>query len=78
MADLENVKEDVSGLGDWYVNTDKLEGGLKPIADGINAMGMKFGLWFEPECISETVISTVTSGLGDPDPGKTAEQKPYS
>lgn len=44
---------DVSGLGDWYVNTDKLEGGLKPIADGINAMGMKFGLWFEPECISE-------------------------
>ena len=44
---------DVSGLGDWYVNTDKLEGGLKPIADGINAMGMTFGLWFEPECISE-------------------------
>ena len=43
---------DVSGLGDWYVNTDKLEGGLKPIADGINAMGMKFGLWFEPEMIS--------------------------
>ena len=45
--------DDYRGLGDWYVNTDKLEGGLKPIADGINAMGMKFGLWFEPECISE-------------------------
>lgn len=45
--------DDVSGLGDWFVNTDKLEGGLKPIADGVNALGMKFGLWFEPECISE-------------------------
>lgn len=44
---------DLSGLGDWYVNTDKLEGGLKPIADGINAMGMKFGLWFEPEMVNK-------------------------
>lgn len=44
---------DVSGLGDWFVNTEKLKGGLKPIADGVNALGMKFGLWFEPECISE-------------------------
>lgn len=44
---------DLSGLGDWFVNTEKLKGGLKPIADGINALGMKFGLWFEPECISE-------------------------
>ncbi|NCB91723.1 MAG: alpha-galactosidase [Clostridia bacterium] len=45
--------DDLSGLGDWIVNTEKLKGGLKPIADGINALGMKFGLWFEPECISE-------------------------
>lgn len=44
---------DVSGLGDWFVNTEKLPGGLKPIADGVNALGMKFGLWFEPEAISE-------------------------
>ena len=44
---------DVSGLGDWFVNTEKLKGGLKPVADGINQLGMKFGLWFEPEAISE-------------------------
>lgn len=44
---------DTSGLGDWFVNTEKLKGGLKPVADGVNALGMKFGLWFEPECISE-------------------------
>ena len=46
-------ESDVSGLGDWYVNTEKLKGGLKPVADGINQLGMKFGLWFEPEAISE-------------------------
>lgn len=45
--------DDVSGLGDWYVNMKKLDGGLKPLVDGVNALGMKFGLWFEPECISE-------------------------
>ena len=44
---------DLSGLGDWFVNTDKLKGGLKPVVDGVNSLGMKFGLWFEPECISE-------------------------
>ena len=46
-------EDDVSGLGDWYVNTEKLKGGLKPVADGVNQLGMKFGLWFEPEAISE-------------------------
>lgn len=45
--------DDNSGLGDWYVNEKKLPGGLKVIADGVNALGMKFGLWFEPEMINE-------------------------
>ncbi len=39
-------------LGDWYVNTDKLPNGLGGLADKINALDMKFGLWFEPEMIS--------------------------
>ncbi len=43
---------DDSSLGDWQVNEEKLPGGLKYLADQITAMGMKFGLWFEPEMIS--------------------------
>lgn len=39
-------------LGDWNVNTDKLEGGLKTIIDYTHSKGLKFGLWFEPEMIS--------------------------
>lgn len=44
--------DDRSSLGDWYVNTNKLTGGLEEIADGIHKRGLKFGLWFEPEMIS--------------------------
>lgn len=44
---------DRSGLGDWVVNESKLEGGLKPIIDHVHSLGMKFGLWFEPEMVSE-------------------------
>lgn len=48
-----NRNSDRCALGDWFVNTQKLPGGLKALADSINAMGMSFGLWFEPEMISE-------------------------
>lgn len=43
---------DNSSLGDWYVNEDKIKGGLKNLVDRVNALGMKFGIWFEPEMIS--------------------------
>ena len=43
---------DDSSLGDWKVNEKKLPGGLKRLADEINSLGMKFGIWFEPEMIS--------------------------
>ncbi len=43
---------DKAGLGDWVVNTKKLPGGLKSLATAINRRGMKFGLWFEPECVN--------------------------
>lgn len=45
--------DDVSGLGDWVVNTEKLKGGLKPLVDRIHGLGLKFGIWIEPEMISE-------------------------
>ncbi len=43
---------DNCSLGDWYVNKEKLPNGLTGLAEKINAMGMKFGLWFEPEMVS--------------------------
>lgn len=44
--------DDNTSLGDWQVNESKLNGGLKYLADEINKLGMKFGIWFEPEMIS--------------------------
>ncbi len=42
-----------AGLGDWYVNQDKLPSGISGLAEKIENMGMKFGLWFEPEMVNE-------------------------
>lgn len=39
-------------LGDWFVNETLLPGGLKSLSEKINALGMKFGIWVEPEMIS--------------------------
>ncbi|MDK0849960.1 alpha-galactosidase [Clostridium perfringens] len=47
-----NRNDDKSSLGDWFVNEEKLKGGLSKLAKDINNMGLKFGLWFEPEMIS--------------------------
>jgi len=44
---------DDSSLGDWYVDKEKLPNGLKYLSEKIQEKGMKFGLWFEPEMISE-------------------------
>ncbi len=41
-----------SGLGDWFVNKEKLPNGIDGLAKKINALGLKFGLWFEPEMVS--------------------------
>ena len=43
---------DRSGLGDWQVNEEKLGGTLTQLIDRINGIGMKFGIWYEPEMIS--------------------------
>ena len=44
---------DLSGLGDWFVNEEKIRGGLGNLVKKVNDMGMKFGLWMEPEMVSE-------------------------
>ena len=43
--------DDNSGLGDWVVNENKIQGGLKHLVDEVNKLGMKFGIWFEPEMV---------------------------
>ncbi len=43
---------DKSSLGDWVVDSKKLPNGLKDLAERINKLGLKFGLWFEPEMVS--------------------------
>ena len=45
--------DDSSSLGDWWANEKKLPGGLGALATEINALGMEFGLWIEPEMVSE-------------------------
>ncbi len=46
-------KDISSSLGDWTVNEDKLDCTLTELVDEINAQGIKFGIWYEPEMISE-------------------------
>ena len=44
--------DDTAGLGDYQVNKKKLPSGLKGLSERINALGMEFGLWFEPESVN--------------------------
>lgn len=44
--------DDTTSLGDWFVDRSKLPGGLEDVAQRVNRLGMKFGLWFEPEMVS--------------------------
>ena len=44
--------DDNTSLGDWQVNEKKLKGGLKYLVDEVNKLGLKFGIWLEPEMIS--------------------------
>lgn len=48
-----NRVNDEKGLGDWEVNTDKLGTTLKELVDRVNHLGLKFGIWFEPEMVNE-------------------------
>lgn len=46
-------RDDTSGLGDWTVDRDVWPDGLGPLVERVTALGMEFGLWFEPEMINE-------------------------
>lgn len=45
--------DDNSGLGDWFVNTDKIKCGLPKLVSQVNDLGLKFGIWIEPEMVNE-------------------------
>lgn len=44
--------DDTAGLGDWTTDPAKYPRGLRPLAERVNALGMEFGLWVEPEMIN--------------------------
>ena len=44
--------DDTTSLGDWFVDKRKLPKGLRGLSDDIHGLGLKFGLWIEPEMIS--------------------------
>lgn len=44
--------DDTSSLGDWFVNEEKLPGGLTALGEKITSLGMEFGIWVEPEMVS--------------------------
>ena len=48
-----NRKDDMAGLGDWKVDTEKLPDGLGGLISKVKDMGLRFGLWIEPEMVSE-------------------------
>lgn len=43
---------DRTGLGDWTVNLEKFPHGLTPLIARVNELGMRFGLWVEPEMVN--------------------------
>lgn len=45
--------DDHAGLGDWFVNEEKFPNGIDELIDGVNELGMNFGLWFEPEMVQK-------------------------
>lgn len=44
---------DRTSLGDWFVNKKKLPSGIEGLSKKINKMGLMFGIWVEPEMVSE-------------------------
>lgn len=44
--------DDFRALGDWFVHEKKLPNGISGLAKRVNDMGMKFGLWIEPEMVN--------------------------
>jgi alpha-galactosidase len=45
-------RSDTAGLGDWWIDAEVWPDGLSPLIDHVSALGMEFGLWFEPEMVN--------------------------
>ncbi len=45
--------DDHTSLGDWFVYRSKLPNGIQSLSKRVTDLGIKFGLWFEPEMINE-------------------------
>jgi alpha-galactosidase len=45
-------RHDYAGLGDWTVSPDIFPDGLHPLIAEVQRLGMKFGLWVEPEMVN--------------------------
>ena len=70
--------DDFSGLGDWFVNEKKLCGTLSELVKEVHDMGLSFGLWFEPEMISEdSDLYRAHRDWALVISGKTADQKSF-
>jgi alpha-galactosidase len=44
--------DDHAGLGDWTANPSRFPEGLAPLAAEVHRLGMKFGIWVEPEMVN--------------------------
>jgi alpha-galactosidase len=49
---FEGRNDDRAGLGDWWPDGRKFPAGLQPLIEKVNALGMDFGLWVEPEMVN--------------------------
>jgi alpha-galactosidase len=49
---FEGRSDDTAGLGDWWPDPRKFPDGLGPLVERVNALGMDFGLWVEPEMVN--------------------------
>ncbi|MBK8047486.1 MAG: alpha-galactosidase [Anaerolineales bacterium] len=57
---------DNAGLGDWWPDPKKFPNGIQPLIDRVNALGMEFGIWVEPEMVNpDSDLYRAHPGLGD-------------
>ncbi len=45
-------RADNAGLGDWYPAPSQFPNGLKPLISAVHGLGMRFGIWVEPEMVN--------------------------
>ena len=58
-----NRDDDATSLGDWTPCSYKFPHGLRALVEEVNGVGCKFGLWFEPEMVSEESVSLFISDI---------------